>query len=153
MIIKEVPLDQLSAIIANSEGKFVETSHDAQSTMAFLLTMQSELGRHFKCFAAFEEDKTEPAGYISTWPLKETIAIGPTFVEEKYRGQGISTALIKYVIDYARGVQGVIGVRSQTWSTNTPMIVNFQKLGFVVRKVVNGDRLDGSDSVQYILNF
>ncbi len=154
MTIVSAEIDEARLIIEESEGSFMPTKDSEVGTteLMFLHSMKETFKGLFLLALVRVEGKI--AGYISAWPLKNTLAIGPLYVSPEFRGQGIADIMVKYVIEQAViSPQKYEAVRTQTWSGNPVMLKIFYRLGFIDRKIIPADRIDGSDTVQLIYNF
>lgn len=153
MTIVSSEIDEARQIITESEGSFMPTKDSEGGTELMFLQLMKETFKDL-FLLALVKDEGKIAGYISAWPLKNTLAIGPLYVSPDFRGQGIADIMVKYIIDQAiKSPQNYEAVRTQTWSGNPAMLKIFYRLGFVDRKIIPGDRIDGSDTVQLIYNF
>lgn len=152
MRIIECEIEQFPALLDESEGKFVHIKGSDMETNRSLLVKMRETFMSLAVNFVVVGKEGEQLGFASVWPLKKTLAIGPIYVAENARGLGVAKFLLTHIIKYA-GIADYDGVRTQTWSSNIATTTIFPKLGFEVRKIIPGERVDGSDTIQYILNF
>jgi acyl-CoA hydrolase/GNAT superfamily N-acetyltransferase len=61
-------------------------------------------------------------------------------VDEHYRGRGLASALLHYLIDIARE-RGIIGFRAEVLLSNRPMMKVFERLPYVLQKTVTEDSI------------
>ena len=76
--------------------------------------------------------------------MKRTLGICCT--DKSYRGHGYMTQLLQYVIDKNLNCDFTIG----TYEGNDAMIHCIKSVGFEEGYLVDGDRVDGRNSIHYI---
>lgn len=77
-----------------------------------------------------------------------SIAIGPIYVGEAYRVQGLGAAQVSDLLARATELE-LQRVFTKTWGNNTASRALFERLGFVVESVIDNDRIDGDATVCY----
>ena len=129
---------------------FLPTRHDEIFDPKKLL-QQFQNTKEFQLFS-FVNENNEPVSYISILPYKPCIiSIGPMFVSEKARGQGLGKKQVEELIKWSK-TENYSSIYTKTWSGNTASRKIFESLGFEKTEEIPNDRINGDASIKYLLN-
>lgn len=149
IVLQELSTLDIQELVKESAHAFLPSKHHPDATIVDLLDkFQSD--PEFKILGYMMNGKT--ASYIvalSDTARDNSIAIGPMYVGEAYRGQGLGTMQVADFIDRANK-HGLQHVFTKTWGSNTASRAIFERLGFVVESVIDDDRTDGDSTVCYV---
>ena len=125
---KEVLLEELDAVLPEAEYAFLAPKNNPDSTTSQLLGIRSNQ-KGFYAFATYNNE--DICSFIIIWPYKEeeTIAIGPMFVREQYRGKGIGKYQVEELIKWSKG-NNIKGIFTKTWESNNTSRAIFESTGF-----------------------
>lgn len=76
-------------------------------------------------------------------------AIGPMYVNEAVRGQGIGKRQVEALIAYLEEQEGITMLFTKTWAENAPSKAIFESLGFKVFRIIEDDRINGDATIEY----
>jgi len=144
-------LSDITDLLEQSKDAFVPSStHPAETPREVLEAHQNKIP--FQLFG-FVSDGA-PVSYISALPYgdhTDIVAIGPMYVSQSERGKGLGRMQVEEFIKYATS-QEFKGIFTKTWGTNTASQKIFESLGFKVIGTKENDRIDGSSTLNYMLN-
>ena len=144
-----LPVEALNALVSESNESFVASKeHPNQKTVELLVRFRTD--PEYVAYGYTVDGK--PASYILALSHKGagTIAIGPMYVANDFRGQGLGKQQAADFIDHYQNA-GYTTIATRTWSSNTASTAIFEQLGFRVVETIPGDRVNGDATLLFEL--
>lgn len=148
-IYKELDTATVGPLITESEHAFVPSKKNPDKTASQLLAHFEQNDPKFRVFG-YQGADGQPVSYITTLSAgsDDTIAIGPMYVSEAARGQGLGKRQVEVFLQRA-AASGYRHVFTKTWSSNRASRAIFESLGFAMQKMTVGNRANGDDTITY----
>lgn len=151
-IYKKLDTATVRPLITESEHAFVPSKKHPDETASQLFAHFSQDDPKFRVFG-YQGADGQPVSYITTLSAgsDDAIAIGPMYVSEAVRGQGLGKRQVEAFLQHA-AASGYRHVFTKTWSSNRASRAIFESLGFATQKVTEGNRANGDDTIAYSYN-
>ncbi len=147
--LRECRPEDISELIAESDTAFLaSTKHPNETTTEKFMAFKGD--PNFALYVL--EVDGRPVSYISALSHTDssTIAIGPMYVSKDFRGLGFGLRQVEEFIDMYR-TKGYMGIFTRTWGANAASKGVFERLGFSLVGTKSNDRVDGDDTLEYLL--
>ncbi len=152
--LKETNLEKAKEILAFAEKENAFVNSVGEENMTIYETLENfKNSKNFKLYEIISKDKT--VGLISSFPTPErfgdeVISIGAMYILPEQKGQGYGKAALKKFLEEAKN-QGFKKAFTKTWSSNKASNKILEKLGFEEEGRKEKDRVNGDDTIKYIL--
>ncbi len=154
--LKETNLQTAKEILnsAEKEKAFVNSVGEGDITIYEVLE-NFENSKNFKLYEILLKDKN--IGLISSFPNPErfndeVISIGAMYILPGLKGQGYGKAALQLFLKKVKA-QGFKKAFTKTWSSNKASNKILKELGFKEEGRKEKDRVNGDDTISYILEF
>jgi RimJ/RimL family protein N-acetyltransferase len=154
--LKETNLEKAKEILnfAEKENAFVNSVGEGDLTIYEVLENFGN-SKNFKLYEIIFKDKT--IGLISSFPNPkrfgdEVISIGAMYILPGQKGQGYGKAALQLFLEKVKK-QGFKKAFTKTWSSNKASNKILKELGFKEEGRKAKDRVNGDDTIKYILEF
>ncbi len=151
MRIEPTTIDESKKLLdlAQEENVFIKSKKDSELTITEILE-QFENDPKFAIYTLFKGRKR--IGFITAFPNDDTdtVSIGVMYIKPKYRGRGFGKVMVELFIKQSKRL-GYKKIFTKTWSSNTASTKVFLDLGFIETERKENDRVNGDDTVKYLL--
>jgi RimJ/RimL family protein N-acetyltransferase len=152
--LKETNLKKAKEILdfAVKEKAFLSSIEEGEKTI-YEVVEYFQNGKNFQLFEILNKNQT--IGLISSFPnpkrFDETVlSIGAMYILPENRGKGIGKKALKLFLENAKK-RGFKKAFTKTWSSNKASNKIFQEVGFKEESRIKNDRINGDDTIEYLL--
>ncbi len=152
--LKQTNLQKTKEILnfAEKEKAFVNSIGEEKKTI-YEIVESFKVSKNFKLFEIILKDKA--IGLISSFPSptrlgEDTISVGALYILPKYKGQGFGSEALKIFLKDAKS-KGFKKAFTKTWSGNKASNKILENLGFKEEGRNEKNRVNGDDTIKYIL--